>query len=936
MAQPPAPASAASTAFAHLDRLNTLIANNSPPQRSDVRQFFHSALRAVFDLGATTAERLDGVPVVEEWLPAAKVVFWLGVVYFHRKEAREACHAFATLLADGYGVAVQLGLGSETYARNVMDDVALAFLAYADKRKLSEKMEGGVRKVWYETRNAFGRENVVGTIKQLTEWLNTRCSLLTLMLVQSQHELTTTRRFNVPLDAPKPPPDPFLGRADSLALIAGQLRGKSLLVQGILGIGKTSLVRKALQDVYPDMRQVVLRCDGIKSVEKLERELLRVHPERPLEGEAIDIALRVALGECSTVVVLDNIGAVWVRDPDGVEELLQSLMSLASVTLLLTAPDETLYNALADPDVAAISLDPLNEADRCALFLHFAPQHQDDPHLAEFLAEIGGQPLVIRDEAIRSRSHASLKSMLDEWVAHNRVSSTAIGPTGGQLATSVALALKQLRQVPTASELVVLLARLPYGLDVGRLSQRLFGDAIAALTSKTGLAAFGSETLRLFPPVRECLERDHAKLLKAPLSTALLDALVASFTGDAHELLAAKMQPRRCNQPLVPPASADWPNFPRLLELALECGSKQLDKLADAVQELLETLPLPGELADFLCATQDELEEQFGKVVERLAIKERPTPFSALASASVALVLPSRQLAALRDWPLGGLVNKSWQASPGPWIEKKVLGPPAPRRLEVLLRFQLAKWSGTERDLAQAARDLEILGSKSLLGWAAFERSAALVSEILAPRAPASLKDVHQRERLFYPVPEPEVTAEEAGRFGKVLRPKKSLAEEKLVRKVFDALEKAYPYLAYHRSTHHAKRALDLYVAHKDADGLVMLIRYIQTCAVAAAPSHEEHTEKLKRFELFFEIIDALRKLHPPEAHLRAVQDCLGLEDKEVGLPPRAPASPASPKSPAHLRVTQPHASTSGQRGEAAETRREAFPGLEEEGWGFA
>ncbi|GAA5827601.1 hypothetical protein JCM3770_005940 [Rhodotorula araucariae] len=875
--------------FVQLDSLNTLIATNAPAQRSKAREFFSNALGAVFDLGAEAADRLDGVPVVSDWLPAAKAVFWLGVVYFHRREAREACRSFGELLADGYSVSVQLGLGDNTYARSVMDE--------CHRQRVPC---GGVRKLWYETKNAFGRENILGQIKELTDSLTTRA----------------------PLDAPKPPPDPFLGRTNELALLASQLRDRSVLVHGVLGIGKTSLVRKALQDVYPDHRKVALRCDEIKSVEKLERELLRVWPMRPLDGDDTTIALRLALRERSTVVVLENVGRLWVRDTDGLEELLQSLMALANVTFLLTALDEGLYNALAGSDVAPMPLNPLNDADRRALFVHFAPQHQADPQLDAFLIAIGGQPLVVRDEALKSHSHTSLQSMLNAWAEKTR--GVRLAQNSQNLATSVDLSLEQIRHVRTASELAVLLARLPYGLDVvERLPQPLLGEAITALTSATGLAAFGSPTLRLVPPVRECLERNPG-LLKTPLAPFLVDAVVASY---AHEMQGylKDMRWRRCDQPLVTPKSADWPSLPHVVELAVECGSKQLGKLAKAVQELLETLPLPGELADFVNATQGELEELFGKVVELLAVKNRPTSLSALASSSLALFSPSRQIAAFRDWPGGALINKSWRASPGAWIERQVLGPSAGKRLEMLLRFQLAKWSGTECELAQAARELEALGSPSLLGWAAYERSVALVHQLLAPKAPASLKDVHLHAKLFYPEAPHKTVSEEAMHVEKSPRPK-TLREEKLVEKLFAALNEAeefaneahnrlllgftltrraglerffsrrsyrYPDSEKHLLTS-AEQAHKLFAKEEDADGLVMLIRYLQTCDVAATPEYEQPGEKTASFKLFHEIVHSLRELHPPEAYLRAVQDCLGLDDKDVGLPARAPAAPRS------------------------------------------
>lgn len=73
-----------------------------------------------------------------------------------------------------------------------------------------------MRKLWYDTSNAFQRENVVGYFKQLCDSLNSRCMLLTvraihslalesatadrshasqLMLVQSQHDCIVLERY---------------------------------------------------------------------------------------------------------------------------------------------------------------------------------------------------------------------------------------------------------------------------------------------------------------------------------------------------------------------------------------------------------------------------------------------------------------------------------------------------------------------------------------------------------------------------------------------------------------------------------------------------------------------------------------------------------------------------------------------------------------------
>lgn len=108
-----------------LSELNALIATNEPAQRSRVREAFNEALTTFFDLGTDVVNHLDGVPVVSEWLPPVKVIFWLGVVFCHRRDARDACRDFGRLLGDGYSVAVQLDLGEHSYARKVLDECVL-------------------------------------------------------------------------------------------------------------------------------------------------------------------------------------------------------------------------------------------------------------------------------------------------------------------------------------------------------------------------------------------------------------------------------------------------------------------------------------------------------------------------------------------------------------------------------------------------------------------------------------------------------------------------------------------------------------------------------------------------------------------------------------------------------------------------------------------
>lgn len=430
---------------------------------------------------------------------------------------------------------------------------------------------------------------------------------------------------SVPLDPPKPPPIPFLGRFDRLQLLRGALNDKSLLIHGQHGIGKTSFARKALQDVYAGQRQVVVSCGAVDDVGQLKRELLRIRLERLRREEVVEDALQGALNQTPTVVFLDDLERLWLRDAPGVEKLLLLLVSLSGVTLVLTGLGKDLYDQLKNPDFALVPIAPFSLDERRQLFLHFAPDHLKDSDLDDLLVAIGGQPLVVRDVALQAAfAGPPLRPILDQW--RNEIANFQPGQgRNGNLRTSISLALKRLADVAHAKALLALLLRLPHGLDRTRLPDGLCALAITALVNSTGLAFVGSPTLQLFPPVREILERD-GDLRETALPLDVIDALVESFSTEALAHLR-KYTPRRLDVPVRPPASPDWRNLPAILELAVEVESKHLGKLVDAVQGLIIDLPLPGELADFMCATQSGLEQRFEKVIEvRLSSRHAGLP----------------------------------------------------------------------------------------------------------------------------------------------------------------------------------------------------------------------------------------------------------------------------------------------------------------------
>lgn len=215
-----------------------------------------------------------------------------------------------------------------------------------------------------------------------------------------------------------------LGRADLLAninyvdLLVHQNR--HLVLHGVGGIGKSTLAitiskDEELKAAFGE-RIFFIACNAENDridLRAFKREVLRIHPTPPAEGEEPTIAIANELrSHQSTLLILDNFESVEVTKKLG--ELLEGLGSLSGVSLIITTRSlehqeylETATSYITHP-VPTLDLDSSR-----ALFLQLAPRFTpiadadstSDGNLDELLTCLDGLPLAITSLAMTAQVH---------------------------------------------------------------------------------------------------------------------------------------------------------------------------------------------------------------------------------------------------------------------------------------------------------------------------------------------------------------------------------------------------------------------------------------------------------------------------------------------------------------------------------------------------
>lgn len=217
-----------------------------------------------------------------------------------------------------------------------------------------------------------------------------------------------------------------------------------------------------------------------------------------------------------TLLLLDNLETPWDAEAKPVEGLLRRLAAAPEVTLLASLRGRVA--PLSPFWVRQLRLSPIEPEEARAMFRAHAPLIAgDDPHLASFLEELGGNPLAIRLVAGRAAPQETLADLWADWQALGpklaRDTEMPEGHRHASLANSIEFSLASRRLDERGRRLFRLLGALPAGMAredrVALLGLEEGSDGADQLL-RLGLAHAEGDRLDLLPPIRRHAAAHHA------------------------------------------------------------------------------------------------------------------------------------------------------------------------------------------------------------------------------------------------------------------------------------------------------------------------------------------------------------------------------------------------------------------------------------------
>ena len=323
------------------------------------------------------------------------------------------------------------------------------------------------------------------------------------------------REIIAPRDVPRPTAH-FIGRddeCDALAHVLASGEASAVLIQGGPGIGKTELTKAIAH--HPDVaarfgeRRYFVPLENADTADKLRDAITHALGFDP------SYDFQAALGtlrDGQSLLVLDNLETPWESEQQATQDTLAELPPVPGLAILASIRGRPFVDGL---HWHPYPLDQLPETAAIDLFVSIAGEPlRGDPHLNDFMRELGGLPLAIQLVARRAHGQASLSLLWREWQrigVRLAVSSNSELTRFSSLSCSIELSIKSPAMTDPALKVFRILSALPDGVYQDELPE-IFGEESyihIELITRLSLAFFERGTLKMLPPIRNFASQYH-------------------------------------------------------------------------------------------------------------------------------------------------------------------------------------------------------------------------------------------------------------------------------------------------------------------------------------------------------------------------------------------------------------------------------------------